>query len=269
MYGVEWLILLGVVGLAVGALAGYLLATRGSGGKRQLEADLAASREALENYRESVVTEFSETARKFQALNDAYTDLHRQLARSSQTLCGDITGPLLEAPAGHQDVIPADVRERVQSGRPPAAADETAVDPYEDDAEIRVPEPGAAAAAGAMAGAAAAGEAATDPSTATGDGDTAARPETGAPDAAAPVEQASAERTHGAETADAETTRDGATASGDADQSEPAGDAAGVTDSAAPGATAANETPDHSETASGEPATTDDDATAPERKAAG
>lgn len=261
MYGVEWLILLGVVGLAVGALAGYLLATRGSGGKRQLEADLAASREALENYRESVVTEFSETARKFQALNDAYTDLHRQLARSSQTLCGDITGPLLEAPAGHQDVIPADVRERVQSGRPPAAADEAAVDPYEDDAEIRVPEPGAAAAAGAMAGAAAAGEAATDPSTATGDGDTPARPET---DAAAP-----AERTDGAETADAETTRDGATASGDADRPEPAGDAAGVTDGAAPGATAANETPDHSETPSGEPATTDDDATAPERKAAG
>lgn len=259
MYGVEWLILLGVVGLAVGALAGYLLATRGSGGKRQLEADLAASREALENYRESVVTEFSETARKFQALNDAYTDLHRQLARSSQTLCGDITGPLLEAPAGHQDVIPADVRERVQSGRPPAAADEAAVDPYEDDAEIRVPEPGAAAAAGAMAGAAAAGEAATDPSTATGDGDTPARPESGA---AAP-----AERTDCAETADAETVRDGATASGDADRPEPAGDAAGVTDGTAPGA--ANETPDHSETASGEPATTDDDATAPERKAAG
>lgn len=143
MYGVEWLILLGVVGLVVGALVGYLLATRGNGGKRQLEADLAASRAELQNYRESVVTEFSATARKFQALNDAYTDLHRQLAHSSQTLCGDITGPLLEAPVGHQDVIPADVRERIQSGRSPVGDGEAAVDPYEDDAEIRVPEPGA------------------------------------------------------------------------------------------------------------------------------
>ena len=170
MYGVEWLILLGVVGLVVGAVVGYLLATRGNGGKRQLEADLAASRAELQNYRESVVTEFSATARKFQALNDAYTDLHRQLAHSSQALCGDITGPLLEAPVGHQDVIPADVRERIQSGRSPVGDGEAAVDPYEDDAEIRVPEPGTAAAALAAAKSASAGEAAPESTAMEADG---------------------------------------------------------------------------------------------------
>jgi type II secretory pathway pseudopilin PulG len=155
VYGVEWLIGLALVGIAAGGGIGYLLASRGSGGKRQLESDLQAARQELQEYRQAVVSEFSDTARKFQTLNDAYRDLHEQLARSSSALCGDITGPLLEAPAGHQDVIPADVRDRVLSAAPAAAAAGLDADPYEDE-EIRVAEPPdavAAAAAPADAGA--------------------------------------------------------------------------------------------------------------------
>jgi len=147
VYGVEWLIVLALIGLAAGGGIGYLLANRGNGGKRQLESDLQAARRELQEYRQAVVGEFSDTARKFQTLNDAYRDLHEQLARSSSALCGDITGPLLESPAGHQDVIPADVRDRVLS-EPAAAATATGADPY-DDEEIRVPEPADAVAAAA------------------------------------------------------------------------------------------------------------------------
>jgi len=206
VYGVEWLILLGFIGLAVGGGLGFALANRGSAGRKQLESDLHTARDELQQYRQAVVQEFSDTARKFQTLNDAYRDLHEQLARSSSALCGDITGPLLEAPAGHQDVIPADVREQVLStgaaastmaaataaadeaqGAAPAAARRS--DPY-DDEEIRVPEPPEAAAAaaapadaGATSGTPAAGAAAGADVPGTGD-ETAAGP--AAADAEAP-----------------------------------------------------------------------------------
>ena len=109
MYGAEWLIGLGLLGLVTGLGGGYLLATRvgaGAGRLRELEAELERARRELTDYRQEVVAQFSETARKFQTLNDSYTDLHQQLARSSSILCGDVTGPLLAAPAGHQDLLP-------------------------------------------------------------------------------------------------------------------------------------------------------------------
>lgn len=115
MYGVEWLIGLALLGLAAGLGGGYLLGNRtGSraGRIRRLESDLESSRQELADYRREVVSQFSETARKFQTLNDSYTDLHRQLARSSSILCGDVTGPLLAAPSGHQDLIAPEVREQ-------------------------------------------------------------------------------------------------------------------------------------------------------------
>lgn len=148
MYGVEWLIVLAALGLGVGG--GYLLAGRtGRRGSRvrQLEGELESTRRELADYRAEVVAQFSDTARKFQTLNDAYTDLHRQLARSSSLLCGDSAGPLLTAPAGHQDLLQA---EPAVDGAEPAAdeaapadvadsdserrAGSSAVDPYEDDA---------------------------------------------------------------------------------------------------------------------------------------
>jgi uncharacterized membrane-anchored protein YhcB (DUF1043 family) len=113
VYGVEWLIGLGLLALAAGLGGGYLLAGRigsGAGRVRELEAELASARQELGAYRQEVVAQFSETARKFQSLNDSYTDLHQQLAKSSSILCKDVSGPLLAAPAGHQDLIPAEVR---------------------------------------------------------------------------------------------------------------------------------------------------------------
>lgn len=146
MYGAEWLIVLGALGLAVGLGCGYLLAVRrGPGGRaRQLEAQLTAARQELDDYRSEVVAQFSETARKFQNLNDAYTDLHEQLAKSSSVLCGDLTGPLLEAPSGHQDLIPAEIRGEVDA----LAANAHAPNPQQEEVaeEIRVAEPSANAA---------------------------------------------------------------------------------------------------------------------------
>jgi uncharacterized membrane-anchored protein YhcB (DUF1043 family) len=114
VYGLEWLIVWSLIGLAGGIAIGVALARRGSGRTadraRQLESDLAASRRELDAYRQEVMTQFGETARRFQTLNDAYTELHQQLAKSSSVLCGDLGGTLLEAPRGHQDLIPASVR---------------------------------------------------------------------------------------------------------------------------------------------------------------
>ncbi len=113
MYGLEWLIVLGLLGLTAGGGAGFLIARRsGAGGARvrQLEADLETARQEHADYRQEVVGQFRETARKFQTLNDSYTDLHAQLARSASVLCGDASGPLLAAPAGHQDLLPAGSR---------------------------------------------------------------------------------------------------------------------------------------------------------------
>ncbi|HEX7037983.1 MAG TPA: DUF1043 family protein [Pseudomonadales bacterium] len=125
MYGFEWLIVMTLLGLAAGAVGGYLLARQlGAGGQRlrELEEQLAAARRQYEDYRHEVVTQFSETARKFQTLNDSYTDLHRQLAKSSSILCGDVSGPLLAAPSGHQDLL----TDRSREPGEPAATAETA-----------------------------------------------------------------------------------------------------------------------------------------------
>jgi uncharacterized membrane-anchored protein YhcB (DUF1043 family) len=113
VYGAEWLIGLGLLGLVAGLGGGFLLANRaGAGGSRarELESQLESARHELESYRQEVVNQFSETARKFQTLNDSYTDLHQQLAKSSSILCGDVSGELLAAPSGHQDLIPAEIR---------------------------------------------------------------------------------------------------------------------------------------------------------------
>lgn len=125
MYGMEWLIVLGLLGLALGLGAGFLLGGAGFGGgrRKQLEEQLAKSQEELTSYRQEVVSQFSETARKFQTLNDAYTDLHRQLAHSSKVLCKDVNGPLLAAPVAHPDLIPEEIRDGAEAAEPKAATD--------------------------------------------------------------------------------------------------------------------------------------------------
>ena len=114
MYGLGWLIVSALLGVAGGFGIGFAVArsrsSRAAGRTRELENELASARSELDSYRQQVVAQFSETARKFQSLNDAYTDLHQQLAKSSSILCGDVAGPLLQAPQGHQDLIPAEIR---------------------------------------------------------------------------------------------------------------------------------------------------------------
>jgi uncharacterized membrane-anchored protein YhcB (DUF1043 family) len=124
VYGLGWLVALGLIGVVIGLTGGWFLAGRSgrySLRVEALEAELAAARRELGDYRQQVVEEFSETARKFQTLNDAYTDLHRQLAQSSSVLCGDVGAPLLKAPDGHQDLLDTEQDE-------PSATDEESAD---------------------------------------------------------------------------------------------------------------------------------------------
>ncbi len=109
MADVEWLIAGGL--LALGLVLGLgigLFISRKTGKVRDLQEQLQGSQSELKAYREQVVTQFSETARKFKTLNDAYADLHQQLAESASTLCGSAAGPLLEAPAGAEKLLTAE-----------------------------------------------------------------------------------------------------------------------------------------------------------------
>jgi uncharacterized membrane-anchored protein YhcB (DUF1043 family) len=160
VYGLAWLIVWALLGVAAGAALGVAFATRRSnaavGRTRELEAQLESARSDLSQYRQEAVAQFTETARKFQSLNDAYTDLHQQLAKSSSILCGDISSPLLEAPRGHQDVLvssrsapeepdPEDSPDRQEMTATPEAA--SAASPPSPDSE---PSPASRGAEGAQ-----------------------------------------------------------------------------------------------------------------------
>lgn len=146
MYGLTWLIGAGLVGVVAGLAGGWFLAAaRGRAGARiaELEEALAKAERQLDDYRAQVLAEFSDTARKFQTLNDAYTDLHQQLARSSSVLCGDVSGPLLAAPAGHQDLLAAELREESADAAPEdeEPAPNPGADPDEETPEASSPDP--------------------------------------------------------------------------------------------------------------------------------
>ena len=132
MYGLGWLIVWALLGVAGGFGIGFAVtrsrSSQAAGRTRELENELASARSELDSYRQQVVAQFSETARKFQSLNDAYTDLHQQLAKSSSILCGDGAGPLLQAPQGHQDLIPAEIRAALGAGADASQSSDTAHD---------------------------------------------------------------------------------------------------------------------------------------------
>ncbi len=109
MANVEWLIAGGLLalGLAIGLGIGLFI-SRKTGKVRDLQDQLASTQSELDEYREQVVTQFSETAHKFKTLNEAYVDLHQQLANSASALCGNAAGPLLEAPGSIEKLIPAE-----------------------------------------------------------------------------------------------------------------------------------------------------------------
>lgn len=124
MADVEWLIAGGLValGLILGLGIGLFI-SRKTGKVRDLQDQLQGTQSELNEYREQVVTQFSETARKFKTLNDAYGDLHQQLAESANALCGNAAGPLLEAPAGAEKLISAETAD--ESSTQPSAKSST------------------------------------------------------------------------------------------------------------------------------------------------
>ncbi len=106
MVGVEWLIVTALLALGAGWGLSLLAGRRPGKGQariRELENELEAARQELGDYKEEVIAQFSETARKFKTLDDSNTALHRQLAESSSLLCGAAPGPLLEAPAPREE----------------------------------------------------------------------------------------------------------------------------------------------------------------------
>jgi uncharacterized membrane-anchored protein YhcB (DUF1043 family) len=113
VYGVGWLVMWAILALAAGVAIGAGVARgkshRSADRVRELERQLETAHRALEDYRAEVIDQFSATARKFQSLNEAYGELHQQLARSSSILCGEHGGPLLPAPHGQQELIAAPI----------------------------------------------------------------------------------------------------------------------------------------------------------------
>ena len=98
MFSLGWLIGVGIVAGLAGAGFGVWYNQRSGASKRviELEEQLSSSQQAHEEYRQEVFDQFSDTAAKFQTLNESYVDLHEQLAKSANALCGDMAGSLLE-----------------------------------------------------------------------------------------------------------------------------------------------------------------------------
>lgn len=131
MYSFEWMIGVALVALAGGLGLGALLG-RSMGDSRKvqsLQEELEAAQQAHSSYRSDVYDQFAETARKFERMNESYSELHQQLASSAALLLGDSVGtPLLAGPRA-ASVIDAEVA---------AAASSTAtVDTVEESGEIR------------------------------------------------------------------------------------------------------------------------------------
>ena len=125
MANVEWLIAGGLLalGLAIGLGIGLFI-SRKTGKVRDLQNQLDSTQSELDEYREQVVTQFSETAHKFKTLNDAYVDLHQQLANSASALCGNAAGPLLEAPGSVEKLIPAEAADEASTEASPEPSTE-------------------------------------------------------------------------------------------------------------------------------------------------
>ena len=102
MYDLTSLVIISACLLIAGLAGGYLIGRfTGTGGRAlELESELETSQNDLDQYKEQVYQEFGETAKKFEKLQETYTELHTQLAQSAENLCGSqLVGPMLAAPA--------------------------------------------------------------------------------------------------------------------------------------------------------------------------
>jgi len=75
-------------------LVGYLVSGRRKGNK-QLETELAASREELQKYRSEVTSHFQQTAFKVNALTENCRNVYEHLAQGAQELCNKDDAPQL------------------------------------------------------------------------------------------------------------------------------------------------------------------------------
>ncbi|MEM7280305.1 MAG: DUF1043 family protein [Pseudomonadota bacterium] len=101
MYDLTTLIVISLCLLVAGLAGGYYIGRfTGTGRKAvELESELKNSQDDLDSYKEQVYAEFGETAKKFERLQDTYSELHAQLAKSAESLCdGKLAGSLLAAP---------------------------------------------------------------------------------------------------------------------------------------------------------------------------
>jgi uncharacterized membrane-anchored protein YhcB (DUF1043 family) len=92
------MVLIIMLAFIAGALLGYYLLRSGILGHArivELEQALAATETELADYKQRVTEEFTDTAEKFRALNRSYEDLHRQLAKSANALCGEAGVPTM------------------------------------------------------------------------------------------------------------------------------------------------------------------------------
>ncbi len=141
----EWLIAIGVGLLLLGVIIGYVALRFGFGVSRK-EAELAEalreSEQALADYKEEVLERFGDTADKFRRLNEAYVDLHQQLAESAVALCGDdVTTPLLEARDSAVPKEDVDVVAEKAPDSPEVPADEAELTEAKiDESEAEAPE---------------------------------------------------------------------------------------------------------------------------------
>lgn len=99
MFSLGWIIGVGIFAGMAGVGLGIWYNQRSGVKERvlELEEQLASAQRMHEDYRQEVFDQFSDTAKKFQTLNESYVDLHQHLAKSADVLCGDMAaGFLLE-----------------------------------------------------------------------------------------------------------------------------------------------------------------------------
>ncbi|MEC7662326.1 MAG: DUF1043 family protein [Pseudomonadota bacterium] len=140
-------VLIVLVAFIAGAMLSYFLLRSGIFGHArivELEQALAASEAELADYKQRVTNEFTDTAEKFRSLNRSYEELHRQLAKSANALCGEAGAPMLLEP--RTDVLePAPAETPVHDVDGTLAADQD-IATAPADATAATPDPAAASA---------------------------------------------------------------------------------------------------------------------------
>ncbi len=133
----SWLFAL--IGLALGGLAGYLLARRFGDSELRaanLEKELERARDEHANYRREVSEHFAKTATAVNQLTDSYRNVHQQLSEGARALCDNAAAEtvlafdqarLIDAPAEPPTAGPAgDAADSAPTPEPadPASASE-------------------------------------------------------------------------------------------------------------------------------------------------